>query len=180
MRLMLKEAMAELRARGFSLVALAMRAKYPELADLKSMTLFAIDDGSIFAGGGGHAYVTDLMYHIVPNRILKGSHLMSLPPETVIPTMEHGQELVVTTAGGGGPLAPLRINYMKIKNLDLVSNKRIVVHALPNPFPHVHRRTAFREKQATCDAHQSGRVCETEKSAGTEQPAVQIEDPFGL
>lgn len=177
MRSMLKEAMAELRVRGFSLVALAMRVKYPELADLKSMTLFAIDDGSIFAGGGGHAYVTDIMFHIVPNRILRGSHLMSLPPETVIPTMEHGQELVVTTAGGGGPLAPMRINYMKIKSLDLVSNKRIVVHGLSNPLPHVHRRTAVGEEEATCGEHQSG-VCE--EGAGTKQPTVQIEDPFGL
>ncbi|CDP03640.1 unnamed protein product [Coffea canephora] len=177
MRSMLKEAMAELRVRGFSLVALAMRVKYPELADLKSMTLFAIDDGSIFAGGGGHAYVTDLMFHIVPNRILKGSHLMSLPLDTVIPTMERGQELVVTTAGGGGPLSPMRINYMKIKSLDLVSNKRIVVHALSNPLPHVHRRTAIREEEATCDEHQSG-LCE--ESAGTKRPTVQIEDPFGL
>ncbi|KAL3531332.1 hypothetical protein ACH5RR_010654 [Cinchona calisaya] len=159
---MMKETMAQLRFRGFSLVALAMRIKYPELSDLKSMTVFAIDDASIFAGGEGHAYVTDLMYHIVPNRILQGSHLMGLPSETVIPTMERGQKLVITTAGGGGPLAPMRINYVKIKNFDLVSNTRIVVHALSTPFPHVHHRTA--KNEGTCAQSQS-EACENNANA---------------
>lgn len=174
-RSMLKEAMAELRVGGFSLVALAMRVKYPELSNLKSMTIFAIDDESIFAGGGGHGYVTDLMFHIVPNRILKECHLMALPVGTVIPTMEHGQKLVVTTASGGGFLSPMRINYVKIKRYDLVVNERIVVHALSTPFPHVYHRTAVMEKESTCDENQSG-VCEEN---ATEQATAQIENPFG-
>lgn len=156
MRYMLKEAMAELRVGGFILVALAMRVKYPELSDLKSMTIFAIDDASIFAGGGGHAYVADLMFHVVPNVLLKGSHLMGLPPGTVIPTMERGQNLVVTTAGGGWPLAPMRINYVKIKSFDEVGNKRIVVHTLSTPFPHVHHRTVVKDDEGICDQNQTG------------------------
>ncbi|KAK4407146.1 hypothetical protein Sango_0295600 [Sesamum angolense] len=140
MRLMLKDAMTMLRISGYSIVALAMRVKYSELADLKSMTLFAIDDESIFMEGGsgegrGHAYVEELGFHIVPNRLLTAGGLMGLPIGTMLPTMKSGQNLVVTNAGGEGPLKPMRINYVKVKRYDVVHNNRIVVHVVPTPFP---------------------------------------------
>lgn len=142
MRSMLKDAMTRLRISGHSIVALAMRAKYSELSDLKSMTLFAIDDESIFMDGGGggggegggHAYLAELGFHIVPNRLLTAGDLMGLPIGTTLPTMESGRNLVVTRAGGGGPLAPMRINYVKVKRFEMVHNNRIVVHGLSLPF----------------------------------------------
>ncbi|KAI3449647.1 hypothetical protein Pfo_006312 [Paulownia fortunei] len=141
MRLMIKDAMTRLRISGYSIVALGMRVKYSELSDLKSMTLFAIDDESIFMDGGGgeggHAYVAELGFHIVPNRLLTAADLMGLPRGTALPTMERGRKLVVTSAGDGGPLAPTRINYVKVKRFDMVHNKRIVVHGLSMPFRHV-------------------------------------------
>ncbi|CAI9107819.1 OLC1v1007282C1 [Oldenlandia corymbosa var. corymbosa] len=164
MRFLLKEAMMLLRVNGFGLLALAMRVKYPELSQLKSMTIFALDDASIFAGGGGHAYVTDLMFHIVPGKLLKGSDLKNLPVGFEIPTMEHGQKLVVTTAGGAGFLAPMKINYVKIKSFDIVTNKRIVVHALSTPFSHVHRPAV---NDDSCNQNHAGGVCEN--SSGTAQ-----------
>ncbi|CAH9073906.1 unnamed protein product [Cuscuta europaea] len=138
-RLMLKEAMMRLRTSGYSIVALGMRVKYPELTELKNMTVFAVDDASIFAGGTGRSYMADLGFHIVPNRLLAASDLITLPPETVLPTMERGRSLVVTTAGGGGLFRPLMINFVKIRSLDVVHNSRIAVHGLPMPFPHVNR-----------------------------------------
>ncbi|OIS97040.1 hypothetical protein A4A49_21354 [Nicotiana attenuata] len=138
-RLMLKDVMASLRTGGYSIVALAMRVKYPELADLKSMTVFAIDDLSIFDGGNGHEYVANLGFHIVPNRLLMASELVRLPHDTELLTMDRGEKLVVTTEGGNGPLVPMRINYVKVKNLDLVYNNRIVVHGLSTPFPRIRR-----------------------------------------
>lgn len=131
---MLKQAMMQLRASGHSIVALAMRVKYTEISELTTMTVFALDDADIFAAGEGHAYVADLGFHIVPNRLLTASELIALPPGTVLPTMERGRSLVVTTVGGGGAFTPMRINFVKIKNLDLVTNGRIVVHGLSAPF----------------------------------------------
>ncbi|XP_049406031.1 uncharacterized protein LOC125869603 [Solanum stenotomum] len=143
-RLMLKDVMGRLRIGGYTLVALAMRVKYPELADLKSMTVFAMDDLSIFGIGIGHEYVANLGFHIVPNRLLMASELAELAPNTELMTMDKEGKLVVTTAGGNGPLVPMRINYVKVKNYDLVYNKRIVVHGLSTPFPriHLHDRSA--------------------------------------
>ncbi|PIN18254.1 hypothetical protein CDL12_09082 [Handroanthus impetiginosus] len=136
MRLMLKDAMTRLRISGYSIVALALRAKYSELSDLKSMTLFAIDDETTFGGrgGGGHAYMAELGYHIVPNRLLPAAELLRFPIGTTLTTMERDRKLVVTSAGGGGPLAPMRINYVKVQRLDMVYNNRIVVHGLSLPF----------------------------------------------
>uniref|UniRef100_A0A3Q7IZZ7 Uncharacterized protein n=1 Tax=Solanum lycopersicum TaxID=4081 RepID=A0A3Q7IZZ7_SOLLC len=81
-RVMLKDVMGRLRTGGYTLVALAMRVKYPELSDLKSMTVFAMDDLSIFGIGIGHEYVANLGFHIVPNRLLMSSELAELAPNT--------------------------------------------------------------------------------------------------
>ncbi|KAG8389336.1 hypothetical protein BUALT_Bualt02G0218700 [Buddleja alternifolia] len=138
MRLMLKDAMMRLRISGYSVAALSMRVKYSDLSDFKTMTLFAIDDESIFMeDGGGPSYVAELGFHIVPNRLLMAAELMKMQIGTALPTMERGQRLVVTTAGGGGPMAPMRINYVKVKRFDMVNNNRIVVHGLSMPFRHV-------------------------------------------
>ncbi|KAK2977515.1 hypothetical protein RJ640_009882 [Escallonia rubra] len=135
MRLMLKDAMLRLRISGYSVLALAMSHKYKELLQLRAMTVFALDDSAIFEAQG-HAYVPRLLFHVVPNRRLMAADLVGLDRNTVLPTMELGKMLVVTTAGGGGPLVSMRINYVKIKGFDLLYNDRIVVHVLSLPFHH--------------------------------------------
>ncbi|KAG9134007.1 hypothetical protein Leryth_004712, partial [Lithospermum erythrorhizon] len=136
-RLMLNDAMIKLRISGYSIVALALREKYSELSELNGLTIFALDDNAIFAGKIGHKYVADIGYHIVPNEVLGGKDLVGLKAFTVLPTTKRGESLVVTTASGGGPMVPMRINYVKIKNFDLVHDDRVVVHGLSMPFPHV-------------------------------------------
>ncbi|KAA8550251.1 hypothetical protein F0562_001935 [Nyssa sinensis] len=136
MPMMLKDAMLRLHISGYNILSLALKVKYSHLLDLRNMTVFALDDVSIFSGG--HAYLSDFRFHIVPNRLLMAADLESLPPGTVLPTMEQGQELVVTTAGGRGPLTPMRINYVKIKNPDLMYNLKIAIHGVSMPFPHFH------------------------------------------
>ncbi|KAG9130164.1 hypothetical protein Leryth_018762 [Lithospermum erythrorhizon] len=137
MRLMLKDVIVRLRNSGYSFVALALRLKSAELLELKSMTIFALDDASIFAGEG-FAYLSHFRFHVVPNKRIAASELLSLPAATVLPTLETGQQLVVTTAGGGGTLAPININYVKVTTIDLLHNGRIAVHGVSAPFPHMH------------------------------------------
>ncbi|XP_073030572.1 fasciclin-like arabinogalactan protein 21 [Primulina eburnea] len=137
MRLMLKDAILRLRATGYSIASLAIRVKFVHLSELKSITIFALDDVSIFSGEGT-SYLYNFRYHVVPNRRLTGAELVSLPTTTVLPTMDVGNNLVVTTAGGGGSLAPMRINYVKIKTIDLMHNSRIVIHGISAAFPHMH------------------------------------------
>ncbi|KAH6826070.1 hypothetical protein C2S53_001507 [Perilla frutescens var. hirtella] len=142
MRSMLKDAMRGLRVGGYSMVSLAIRVKYSELLELKSMTLFAIDDESVFVdggrgGGGGQMYVAEMGFHIVPNKILTAADLMRLPSGSKLPTMEPGRNLVVTSAGGGGPLMPMRINFVKVDGFDLVVNNRVAVHGISMPFRRV-------------------------------------------
>ncbi|KAF7132760.1 hypothetical protein RHSIM_Rhsim09G0083000 [Rhododendron simsii] len=137
MHLMLKDAMLRLRLSGYSIMAIALRVKYPYLVDLKSVTVFALNNASIFSDGG-HEYVTSFRFHIVPDRLLMASDLERLPARTVLPTLNLGQELVVTTGGGsvlfGGPV---RINYVRIGRPDLMFNLKMVVHGLSIPFPYV-------------------------------------------
>lgn len=137
MRVMLKDAITRLRFGGYGIVSLALKVKFAELSELKAMTLFALDDVSIFSGAG-HAYIYHFRFHVVPNRRLMAADLVSLQPATVLPTMEIGQNLVVTTAGGGGPLAPMKINYVRVTTMDLLHNSRIAVHAVSTAFPHMH------------------------------------------
>ncbi|GER49854.1 fasciclin-like arabinogalactan protein [Striga asiatica] len=152
MRLMLKDAIIRLRATGYNVVSLALRVKYMELSDLESMTIFALDDMSIFSGGG-NSYLSNFRYHVVQNKRLTAAELVSLPLATSLPTMDVGDTLVVTTAGGGGPLAPMRINYVKIATMDLVHNSRIVIHGISSPFPHMLRHQAYVE--STAEIHRS-------------------------
>ncbi|XP_021751953.1 fasciclin-like arabinogalactan protein 21 [Chenopodium quinoa] len=134
-RMMLVDAGIRLRLSGYSFLALAMRVKYAELVTLQNMTIFAVDDSTIFQGG--HSYVHGVRFHIIPNQMLKLADLESLPPSTVLPTFESGETLTITTPGGGGSSSPLRINYVKIKYPDLIYNYKLVVHGIGSPFPHL-------------------------------------------
>ncbi|KAK7318568.1 hypothetical protein RJT34_03271 [Clitoria ternatea] len=136
MRLMLRDAMLRLRNNGFSILALAMRVKYAELVTLNNMTVFAIDDLSIFSGS--HSYISSVRSHIVPNHYLSIADLEKLPVGTTLPTLERGKPLLITTSGGGGVgLAPMRINYVRVKVADVIRNVKIVVHSVYLPFPHI-------------------------------------------
>ncbi|XP_004504045.1 uncharacterized protein [Cicer arietinum] len=136
MRLMLRDAMLRLRNNGFSILALAMKVKYAELVTLNNMTIFAVDDLSIFSGS--HSYISNVRFHIVPNRYLSIADLEKLPVGTALPTLERGQPLLITTSGGGGvTLAPMRINYVRVKVADVIRNVKIVVHSVYLPFPHI-------------------------------------------
>ena len=133
---MLSDAMFRLRISGFGILALAMRVKYADLVQLQNMTVFALDDATIFSGG--HEYISNVRFHIVPNMLLMADDLSKLPVKTVLPTLAHGQTLEVTNSGGGS--SPMRINYVRLKIPDAVHNLKIVVHSLFLPFPHLDPR----------------------------------------
>ncbi|KAJ4978317.1 hypothetical protein NE237_009097 [Protea cynaroides] len=135
MQLMLRDAMLRLRNNGFSVLSLALWMKYPELVNLKNMTVFALDDESIFAGG--NAYISGVRFHIVPNRLLMDADLANLPMGTVLPSLETGQTLVVTTAGAGGA-SSIRINYVRVRSPNVMHNLNIVVYNVVWPFPRIH------------------------------------------
>lgn len=141
MRLMLRDAILRLRNNGFTMLSLAMKVKYPQLVSLSNMTVFALDDASIFSGS--YTYLSNVRFHIVPNQYFTIAELEKLPLGTMLPTMERCQDLVVTTAGGTS--APMRINYVKVKVPDVMQNLKIVVHSVYSPFPHVHPVTAVHE-----------------------------------
>lgn len=105
------------------------------------MTVFALDDVSIFSGS--YTYISNVRFHIIPNRYLTIGDLERLPVGTTLPTLESGQSLTVTTAGGASVTAPLRINYVRVKVPDVMKNLKIVVHGVYLPFPHMHPAAAF-------------------------------------
>ncbi|KAI5587986.1 hypothetical protein POPTR_005G079500v4 [Populus trichocarpa] len=143
MRLMLRDAMLRLRSNGFTILSLAMRVKYPELTNLVNMTVFALDDVSIFSGS--HGYISSVRFHIVPNHYLSTADLERLPVGATLPTLERGQALVVTSAGGltgFNTAVPMRINYVRVKVPDVMRNLKIVVHAVYLPFPRIHPTSA--------------------------------------
>ncbi|THG03519.1 hypothetical protein TEA_013729 [Camellia sinensis var. sinensis] len=183
---MLQDAMLRLRISGFSVLALSLRVKYSELSAFTAMTVFALDDSSIFAGG--HSYVSDLRLHIVPDRRLMGADLESLAAATVLPTMEKGEKLVVTTASGGGPLAPMRINYAKITSFDLIYNLNIAVHRVSMPFTHVNQtdgvdsnriRDCKQDDLGSKVAAKSG-ICQIDTPSMKIERTVENEDHRGL
>ncbi|KAL6351466.1 hypothetical protein AAG906_040820 [Vitis piasezkii] len=140
-RLMLRDAMLRLRISGYGILSLALGVKYAELVALQNMTVFALDDASIFSGG--HEYIHNVRFHIVPNRMLMAADLAKLPVATVLPTLSQGQKLMVTTAGGGP--TPMMINYVRIKATDVIDNPRVAIHALYSPFPHLQREVTAGE-----------------------------------
>ncbi|KAF0895751.1 hypothetical protein E2562_014360 [Oryza meyeriana var. granulata] len=125
---------------GYGFVALAMRVKFAELEKLANMTVFALDDQTIFAGGG-HDYVSVVRFHIVPGHRLTHADLLRLHPGTMLPTLAgEGQSLIVTqgAAGSGSGFNDVRINYIPIKEPDVVINSRIALHGVYVPFPRLH------------------------------------------
>ncbi|KAD3640935.1 hypothetical protein E3N88_30158 [Mikania micrantha] len=149
MRLMLRDAMLRLRNSGFSIIALAMKMKSVELLNLQNMTVFALDDVSIFSGS--HSYVNNIRFHIIPNRLLTISDLEKISSGTLLPTLEPGQSLMVTTTAGD--FTPMRINYVRIKVPDVMRNLKIVVHSIYLPFPHLHpSAVSYEETGFTGDA----------------------------
>ncbi|RHN61598.1 putative FAS1 domain-containing protein [Medicago truncatula] len=128
MRLMLRDTTLRLRNNGFSILSLAMKVKYEELITLNNMTIFAVDDLSIFSGS--QSYISNVRFHIIPNRYLSIADLEKLPVGTALPTLERGQPLLITTSGGGVTLAPMRINYVRVKVADVIRNVKIVVHSV--------------------------------------------------
>ncbi|EEF33395.1 fasciclin-like arabinogalactan protein 21 [Ricinus communis] len=134
-RLMLRDAMLRLRNNGFSILSLATRVKYGELVSLSNMTIFALDDASIFSGS--HSYISSIRFHIVPNVYLSAADLERLPLGATLPTLERGQSLVVTTSSAGGTTVPMRINYVRLKVPDIIRNLKIVVHSVYLPFPRI-------------------------------------------
>jgi len=133
--IMLRDAMLRLRNNGFSILSLAMKVKYAELITLNNMTIFAVDDLSIFSGS--QSYITNVRFHIIPNHYLSIPDLEKLPVGTALPTLERGQPLLITTSGGGVTSAPMRINYVRVKVADVIRNVKIVVHNVYLPFPHI-------------------------------------------
>ncbi|PSR86506.1 Fasciclin-like arabinogalactan protein [Actinidia chinensis var. chinensis] len=186
MRLMLDDAMLRLRISGFSVLALALRVKYSDLLDMRSMTIFALDDEGIFAGG--HSFVSDLCLHVVPNRRLMEADLESLPAATVLPTMEWGRSLVVTTRGGEGPLEPMRLNYVKVTIPDLIYNLKIAVHGVARPFPRVNQTAAVELANiGRCGLNAAGSevagkpwICEMASPTPAIGPTVEIEGHHGF
>ncbi|XP_044400823.1 uncharacterized protein [Triticum aestivum] len=133
-RIMIRDAMARLRDGGYGFMALAMRVKFAELEKFANLTLYALDDPAIFVGGG-HDYVSAVRFHIVPNHRLTRADLHRLRPGTVLPTLAgEGQSLVVTHYANDD----VRINYIPIKEPDVVVNSRIAVHGVYVPFPRLH------------------------------------------
>lgn len=178
MRLMLRDASMRLRISGYSVLALALRVKYAELAGLQNVTVFGVDDAAIFAGG--QAYVRDVRFHIVPNRLLMASDLEEMPAATVLPTLERNQTLVVTTAGGGGVLEPMRINHVRITSPNVVHNLKIVVHGLSKPFPHLNdppvAQASSCEIEGSMDGYESCALAPTLEIKST----AEIDDDHGF
>ncbi|XP_071695213.1 fasciclin-like arabinogalactan protein 21 [Rutidosis leptorrhynchoides] len=136
MRGSLTDAVYRLRSNSdYTVLALLIQENLDMLSEQYSMTIFAVDDANLF--GDGNTFVTNLRFHMVPNRRLIAVDLLNLPVDSELPTMVDGQRLVVTVAGGGGLLAPMRINNVKITTTDVVVNDGIVVHGIAAPFPRV-------------------------------------------
>ncbi|XP_030454972.1 fasciclin-like arabinogalactan protein 21 [Syzygium oleosum] len=134
MSLMLRDAMLRLRSGGYGVLALAMKAKFAELVALENATIFAVEDDFIFSDPRN--YAGDVSFHIVPDRYLAGDDLQNLPVGSTLGTMEEGQDLVVTSAGGpaGGTV---QINRARVKIPEVIRNARVVVHSLFLPFSHL-------------------------------------------
>lgn len=167
MRLMLRDAMLRLRTSGFGILALALKIKHGDLVGLHNATIFAIDDASIF--GGSQSYASNVRFHIVPNHYLAIPDLEKLTVGTALPTLDRGQYLVVTSAGG---IPALRINYVRIKVPEVMKNLKVVVHALFLPFPRLHPASisGFVNGQIEADHVSSFNQTINQSCAATEEP----------
>ncbi|KAI9117039.1 hypothetical protein K1719_012038 [Acacia pycnantha] len=195
MRLMVRDAILRLRNNGFSILALAMKVRYSDLITLNNMTIFAVDDLSIFSGS--HSYISNVKFHMVPNHYLTITDLEKLPLGTPLPTLERGQTLLITNSFGGLTSAPMRINYVRVKVPDVTRNIKIVVHSVYLPFPHIspvaaafdsllggegsaHASSAADQMmEGTCDSMDGNGNC-SEPPIPQAKPMVEIEDHHGL
>ncbi|TYI50520.1 hypothetical protein E1A91_D12G106800v1, partial [Gossypium mustelinum] len=141
MRFMLSDVILRLRNSSFSVLSLALKLKYAELVSLRNVTIFALDDVSIFSGS--YSYINSVRLHIVPNQFLTIADLERLPVGAPLTTLDREQSLVVTMAGGVLNKQMMRINYMSIKVADMMKNLNVIVHSLYLPFPHVTPMTAM-------------------------------------
>ncbi|TVU10159.1 hypothetical protein EJB05_43670, partial [Eragrostis curvula] len=136
-RIMIREAISRLRDGGFGFVSLAMRVKFAELEKLTNMTVFALDDQAIFTGGG-QGYVSSVRFHIIPGHRLTRANLLQLRPGTKLPTLAGEDQKLVITHGAGSGSDEVRINYIPVKEPDVVVNSRVAVHGIYVPFPRLH------------------------------------------
>jgi hypothetical protein len=138
-RIMIRDAISRLRDGGFGFVALAMRVKFAELEKFSNLTVFALDDQAIFTGRG-HDYVLSVRFHIVPGHHLTRANLLQLRPGAKLPTLAGKyQKLVITHgAGSGSGSDEVRINYIPVKEPDVVVNSRVAIHGIYVPFPPLH------------------------------------------
>ena len=123
----MKDAELRLRNEGYNILALALRIKSLEILCLQSLTIFTISDDSIFLKGG-EDFTNNVRYHVVPNRRLLLTDLMHLPAGTRLPTLLHGQSLVVTDN------KPFSLNYVGLKIPDAFTNRWLAVHEIVRPF----------------------------------------------
>lgn len=86
--LMLRDVMLRLHNNSFSILALAMKVKYAKLVMLNNMTMFTVDDLSIFSGS--HTYISNVRFYIVPNYYLSIMDLEKLSIGTTLPTLQPG------------------------------------------------------------------------------------------
>jgi uncharacterized surface protein with fasciclin (FAS1) repeats len=126
MPFMLEDAELSLRNQGYSILALAMRIKSPELLRLQNLTIFTLSDDSVFLKGG-QDFTNTVRYHVVPNRRLLLADLVRLPAGTRLHTLLHGQSLVVTD------IKPFSINHVGVKIPDAFTNRWIAVHEIVRP-----------------------------------------------
>ncbi|XP_071704575.1 fasciclin-like arabinogalactan protein 21 [Rutidosis leptorrhynchoides] len=133
MRGLLTDVVYHLRINSdYTVLALMIQENLDMLSQFYSMTIFAVDDAYLF--DDEHLFVSNLRFHIVPNQRLMAVDIMKLPVNSMLPTMIDSERLMVTVAGGGSLLSPMRINNVKITATDVVFNDGIVVHGIPAPF----------------------------------------------
>ncbi|KAE8704909.1 Detected protein of unknown function [Hibiscus syriacus] len=87
MRFMLQDFILRLRNSGFSVLSLALKLKYTELVSLRNVTIFALDDVSIFFGS--YSYISSVRLHILPNQLLTIADLERLQVGTTLTTLVH-------------------------------------------------------------------------------------------
>ncbi|KAI5016626.1 hypothetical protein ZWY2020_006477 [Hordeum vulgare] len=130
---LVREAIARLRRRGFGVVAIALRLQFTELQRFANLTVFALEDQAIFARGG-HDYVSSVRFHIVLKHRLTRAELLRLRPGTILPTLAGEDQSLVITHGAGENVF---VNYIHIKESDVVVNSRIAVHGIESPLLHL-------------------------------------------
>lgn len=186
MPLMLEDTISRLHKNGYGFVALAMRVKYPELVSLNNMTIFALTDGAIFTGGA-HEYVTEVRFHIVPDQLMSHEDLIKLPTGTVLPTLVQGQHLIVTHGLGSGPGSVgavgsglFGINYVPVKDPDVVINSRVAVHGLIVPFPRLYLADAMANGlEIMRGTGESQEMCRARSATGQCNVVVVATGPVG-